>query len=99
LIVETRHYAARNAAIGGAIAGFLRGLVGSCADDGDDGGCSLEIGAAFAGIGAGAGGLVGALYDWKTARSHIVYAASAARARVTPLMAPGGAGVAIALKF
>jgi hypothetical protein len=49
--------------------------------------------------GAGAGALIGAIYDWKTARSHMIYAASLPPARVMPLLAPGGAGVAVAGKF
>lgn len=98
LIVETAHHKARNGAIGGAIAGFLLGYVASCALD-DGGGCYPEFAVALAGFGAGAGGLVGALIDWKHARSHVIYAASSPRARVTPLLAPGGTGVAVALSF
>jgi hypothetical protein len=50
-------------------------------------------------MGAGAGVLAGALWDWRTARSHVIYAASSPPARVTPLLAPGGGGVAVTLKF
>ncbi len=96
LIVETAHHTARHAAIGGAIGGFLFGYLASCAS-GE--GCWYEIGAVFAGIGAGAGGLIGAIYDWKTARSHVIYAASSPPVRVVPLLAPGGGGVAVALNF
>jgi hypothetical protein len=95
LIVETTRHTARNAAIGGAIAGFLLGFFASCAYDE---GCYVEIGAALAGFGAGAGGLIGALYDWKTARSHIVYTASRPVVRVTPLMGPGS-GLTMTLNF
>ena len=96
LIVETAHQTARNAAIGGAIGGFLFGYLASCA--GGEG-CWHEIGAMFAGIGAGEAGLIGAIYDWKTAKSHVIYAASSPPVRVVPLLAPGGGGVAVALNF
>ena len=97
LIVETVHHKARNGAIGGAIAGFLLGYVASCALVEE--GCYVEFGAALAGFGAGVGGLVGALVDWKNASSHIIYTASSPSPRVTPVLAPGGAGVAVKLKF
>ena len=70
LIVETVHHKARRGAIVGAIAGFLIGFLGSC---GFDEGCYVEYGAALGGLGAGAGGLAGALWDWRTARSHVIY--------------------------
>jgi hypothetical protein len=73
LMVETAHHKARNGAIVGAIAGFLLGYVASCALD-DGSGCYPEFGAALAGFGAGAGGLAGALSDWRTANSHVIYA-------------------------
>ena len=66
-----QRWSTRNGAIGGAIAGFLLGYVASCALDE---GCYPEFGIALAGFGAGAGGLIGALIDWKNAGAHIIYA-------------------------
>ena len=54
--VETVHHTAHRAAIIGAIAGFVGGYVGSCGS-GDEEDCWPEIGALFAGIGAGSGAL------------------------------------------
>jgi outer membrane lipoprotein SlyB len=95
--VETVHKTARRAAIIGAIAGFVGGYLGSCGG-GDEGTCWPEIGALFAGIGAGGGALVGAAYDHARASQHVIYSRGAGSgARLTPLVTRGGGGVGVAV--
>jgi hypothetical protein len=97
--VETVHHAARRAAIIGAIAGFVGGYLGSCGG-GDEEDCWPEVGALFAGIGAGAGALIGAAHDATTRSRHVIYAgAPGTGARLTPLVTRGGGGVGLAVGF
>ena len=97
--VETVHHTARNAAIIGAVAGFVGGYLGSCGG-GDEEDCWPEIGALFAGIGAGTGALIGAAYDATTRSKHVIYAGgSGFGARLTPIITRGGGGVGMAVGF
>jgi hypothetical protein len=97
--VETVHHTARRAAIIGAIAGFVGGYLGSCGG-GDEDDCWPEVGALFAGIGAGTGALIGAGYDALTASRHVIYAGGRNRsASLTPLITHRGAGVGVAVSF
>ena len=97
--VETVHHTARRAAIIGAIAGFVGGYLGSCGG-GDEEDCWPEVGALFAGIGAGTGALIGAGYDAVTASRHVIYPGGRNRsASLTPLIAHHGGGVGVAVSF
>jgi hypothetical protein len=97
--VETVHHTARRAAIIGAIAGFVGGYLGSCGG-GDEEDCWPEVGALFAGIGAGTGALIGAGYDAMTAPRHVIYAGGRNRsASLTPLITHRGGGVGVAVSF
>ena len=97
--VETVHHTARRAAIIGAIAGFVGGYVGSCGG-GDEEDCWPEIGALFAGIGAGSGALIGAAYDAAKASRHVIYAGGPNRgASLMPLITQRGGGVGVAVRF
>ena len=97
--VETVHHTARRAAIIGAIAGFVGGYLGSCGG-GDEEDCWPEIGALFAGIGAGSGALIGAAHDSLTASRHVVYSgATNSVASLKPLITHRGGGLGVALSF
>jgi hypothetical protein len=97
--VETVHHTARRAAIIGAIADFVGGYVGSCGS-GDEEDCWPEIGALFAGIGAGSGALIGAAYDAANASRHVIYAGAPNRgASLLPLVMHGRGGVGVAVRF
>lgn len=97
--VETVHHTARRAAIIGAIAGFVGGYVGSCGS-GDEEDCWPEVGALFAGIGAGSGALIGAAYDAAKASRHVIYAGAPNRgASLMPLITQRGGGVGVAVRF
>jgi len=95
--VETVHHTARRAAIIGAIAGFVGGYVGSCGG-GDEDDCWPEVGALFAGIGAGSGALIGAAYDAAKASRHVIYASNRG-ASLMPLITQRGGGVGVAVRF
>jgi hypothetical protein len=94
---EVRH-TARKAAIIAAVSGFVAGYLLSCGG-GDEEDCWPEVGAMFAGIGAGAGGLIGAAWDHSHAAAHVIYAASPSSVRLAPLVSPRGAGVGLAVRF
>ena len=97
--VETVHHTARRAAIIGAIAGFVGAYLGSCGG-GDEEDCWPEIGALFAGIGAGTGALIGAGYGGANRSRHLVYTgAPRFGARLTSLVTHGGGGAGIAVGF
>jgi len=97
--VETVHHTARRAAIIGAIAGFVGGYLGSCGG-GDEEDCWPEIGALFAGIGAGSGALIGAAYDSLTASRHVIYSGAPNRvASLMPLITHRGGGLGVAFSF
>jgi hypothetical protein len=96
LVVETVHHTARNGAIAGALAGFAFGYLSSCGSE--DGGCWWGYGAMFAGIGAGAGGLAGAIHDRVTRSSHVIYAASSS-VSIVPIAARRGGGVGMTVSF
>ena len=97
--VETVHHTARRAAIIGAIAGFVGGYLGSCGG-GDEEDCWPEIGALFAGIGAGSGALIGAAYDSVNASRHVIYSGAPNRvASLMPLITHRGGGLGVAFSF
>jgi len=97
--VETVHHTARRAAIIGAIAGFVGGYLGSCGG-GDEEDCWPEVGALFAGIGAGTGALIGAGYDAVTASRHVIYSGGPNRvASLMPLITNRGGGLGVAFTF
>ena len=97
--VETVHHTARRAAIIGAVAGFVGGYLGSCGS-GDEEDCWPEIGALFAGIGAGGGALIGAAYDSATASQHVIYTRGLGfGVRLSPLVTRGGGGIGLAFGF
>ena len=92
--VETVHHMARNAAIAGAVGGFIVGCNG-CGDD-----SSVAVtGAAYGAIGAGAGAIVGALISRGLAAKHVVYEASTPSVHIVPTITPKRSEVSLAVRW
>ncbi len=92
--VETVHHMARNAAIAGAVGGFIVGCKG-CGEDSS----KAVTGAVFGGIGAGAGAIIGALISMAAADRHVVYAASTPSVRIVPMITPTRSEVSLAMSW
>ena len=92
--VETVHHTSRNAAIAGAVGGFIVGCNG-CREDSS----KAVTGALFGGIGAGAGAIVGALIRMVAADKHVVYAASTPSVRIVPTITPTRSEVSLAMRW
>ena len=96
--VKRRTHHVRNGVLWGMVLGFAGGYVGSCGD-GDEEDCWPEIGALFAGIGAGAGALIGGGVNRATAGSQVLYPAPDSSISVTPRVSPSRAGVDMTVRF
>jgi hypothetical protein len=96
--IERRTHHVRNGVLWGLILGFAGGYIGSCGG-GDEEDCWPEVGALFAGVGAGTGALIGAGVNRATAESRVLYSTQESAVFATPLLVPRGAGVAVALSF
>ena len=96
--IERRTHHVRKGALCGLILGFAGGYIGSCGG-GDEEDCWPEVGALFAGVGAGTGALIGAGINLATAESRMLYLTQESAVFAIPLLVPRGAGVAVALSF
>ncbi len=96
--IERRTHHVRNGVLWGLILGFAGGYLGSCGG-GDEEDCWPEVGALFAGVGAGTGALIGAGINLATAESRVLYSTQESAVFAIPLLVPRGAGVAVALSF
>jgi len=92
--VETVHHTARNAAIAGAVGGFIVGCKG-CGDDSS----KAVTGALYGGIGAGAAAIVGALISMAAADKHVVYEASTPSVHIVPTITPTRSEVSLAVRW
>jgi len=96
-VKRTTHHV-RNGVLWGLVLGFAGGYLGSCGA-GDEEDCWPEVGALFAGIGAGAGALIGAGVNLATARSHVLYPVPDSSISVMPRVSPSRAGVEMTVRF
>jgi hypothetical protein len=96
--VERATHHVRNGVIWGLIVGFAGGYLGSCGG-GDEEDCWPEIGAIFAGIGAGTGALLGAGVNRATAESRVLYSAPGSSISVAPRVSPSRAGFELTVAF
>jgi hypothetical protein len=96
--VERTTHNVRNGVLWGVIIGFAAGYLGSCGG-GDEEDCWPEVGALTAGIGAGTGALIGGIANRVSARSRLLYAASARSFTVTPHGTASGAGLNLTVRF
>ena len=88
----------RNGVLWGLIVGFAGGYLGSCGG-GDEEDCWPEVGAVFAGIGAGTGALIGAGINRATAESRVLYSNPAVSVSMAPHVLPSRAGLDLAVRF
>jgi hypothetical protein len=96
--VERTTHNVRNGVLWGLIAGFAGGYLGSCGG-GDEEDCWPEVGAVFAGIGAGTGALIGAGINRATAESRVLYSTPAPSISVAPRLTTSRAGVELTVAF
>ena len=96
--VERTTHHVRNGALWGLILGFAGGYIGSCGG-GDEEDCWPEVGALFAGIGAGTGALIGAGVNRATAEGRVLYSNPAASVSMAPRVSPSRAGVELTVAF
>ena len=96
--VERKTHHVRNGVLWGLIVGFAGGYLGSCGG-GDEEDCWPEVGALFAGIGAGTGALIGAGINRATAESRVLYSTPGPSVSVAPHVSPSHAGVELTLAF
>ena len=96
--VERTTHNVRNGVLWGLIVGFAGGYLGSCGG-GDEEDCWPEVGAVFAGIGAGTGALIGAGINRATAESRVLYSAPAPSISVAPRLTPSHASLDVTIRF
>jgi hypothetical protein len=96
--VQKSAHRVRNGILWGAIGGFVGGYFASCGG-GDEKDCWREFGAMMAGPGAVAGAAIGAVMNVTHSGTDLLYSASRSGKRLTPIVAPGYAGVGMALRF
>jgi hypothetical protein len=96
--VERTTHHVRNGVLWGLVLGFAGGYFGSCGG-GDEEDCWPEVGALFAGIGAGTGALIGAGINRATAESRVLYSNPAASVSMAPRVSPSRAGVELTVAF
>ena len=96
--IERKTHHVRNGVLWGLIVGFAGGYLGSCGQ-GDEEDCWPEIGALFAGIGAGTGALIGAGINRATAESRVLYSAPQSTISVAPRVSPSRASVEMTFAF
>jgi hypothetical protein len=96
--VERKTHNVRNGVLWGLVVGFAGGYLGSCGG-GDEEDCWPEVGALFAGIGAGTGALIGAGVNRASAASRILYPAPVSSISSAPRVSPSGAGLSVTVGF
>jgi hypothetical protein len=96
--VERQTHNIRNGVLWGLVVGFAGGYLGSCGG-GDEDDCWPEVGALFAGIGAGTGALIGAGVNRASAESRVLYPAPISSISIAPRVSPSRAGVDLTLRF
>ena len=87
--VERKTHHVRTGVLWGLAAGFVGGYLASCGG-GDEEDCWPEVGALFAGIGAGAGALVGGAVNQATADRRLLYSNPALSVSIAPRVSPSG---------
>ena len=96
--VQRKTHHVRNGVLWGLIVGFAGGYLGSCGG-GDEEDCWPEVGALFAGIGAGTGALIGAGINRATAESRVLYSAPQSTISLAPHVSPSRASVETTVRF
>jgi hypothetical protein len=96
--VERATHYVRNGVLWGLAVGFAGGYLGSCGQ-GDEEDCWPEVGALFAGIGAGTGALIGAGVNRATADSRVLYSRPTSTVSVAPRLSPAQVGMEVTIRF